>query len=86
MSQLGYKSGNSWGSFAKKMGNPNCSNAEGRSPFILAVKAGHVDIARLLLDNNASINAVDVSGWGALHYTYIDIILLFKNFNSLVFN
>ena len=42
---------------------------KGRTPLILAVQNGRVDIVRLLLQHNADIEAKDLAGQRALHWT-----------------
>jgi len=44
----------------------NVTDAHGHTALILAAKAGHVDIARLLLENGASVNQKDFDGITAL--------------------
>lgn len=39
----------------------------GRTALLMAADKGHLQVVKLLLDNNADIEAVDNSGWNALH-------------------
>ena len=41
---------------------------EGKTPLIIAVGNSYIDTAKILIENGANINAVDIEGWSALSY------------------
>ncbi|RSL94052.1 hypothetical protein CDV31_014466 [Fusarium ambrosium] len=45
----------------------NVTNNRGETPLFYAVRAGKLDVARLLLDNGASVNNINTDGWSLLH-------------------
>jgi hypothetical protein len=47
----------------------NCVGGLGDTPLILATKKGHTDAAKILIEANANINAVDRYKQSALYYT-----------------
>ncbi|KAJ3226423.1 hypothetical protein HK099_004876 [Clydaea vesicula] len=54
-----------------KFADPNINNLDDRTSFLLAVKAGHLTMVELLLENQADINATDSFGCCGLHYTIL---------------
>ncbi|MFP3033742.1 MAG: ankyrin repeat domain-containing protein [Wolbachia sp.] len=47
----------------------NAKDRDGKTPLHLAAKTGRSEIAELLVDNKADINATDTSSWTPLHET-----------------
>ncbi|MFP3033744.1 MAG: ankyrin repeat domain-containing protein [Wolbachia sp.] len=47
----------------------NAKDRDGKTPLHLAAKTGRSEIAKLLMDNRADINATDTSSWAPLHKT-----------------
>ncbi|RSL86520.1 hypothetical protein CEP51_002774 [Fusarium floridanum] len=45
----------------------NVTNNRGETPLFYAVRAGKLDVARLLVDNGASVNNIKTDGWSLLH-------------------
>merc|ERR1719203_955902 len=43
-------------------GNPNCCNADGLTPLLVAAAGGHTDIVRLLTTSGAKVNAAPGGG------------------------
>lgn len=41
---------------------------EGKTPLIIAVGNSYIDTAKILIENGADVNAVDIEGWSALSY------------------
>lgn len=41
---------------------------EGKTPLIIAVGNSYIDTAKILIENGANINAVDIEGWSTLSY------------------
>ena len=41
---------------------------EGKTPLIIAVGNSYIDTSKILIENGANINAVDIEGWSALSY------------------
>ena len=41
---------------------------EGKTPLIIAVGNSYIDTAKILIENGANVNAVDIEGWSALSY------------------
>ncbi|KAJ3053656.1 hypothetical protein HK097_003731, partial [Rhizophlyctis rosea] len=66
------KEGGSGGKETLKRANPNMTNADGRTPLMLAVIMGHTNLVRLLLDYGASVDITDVLDCAALHYTLLN--------------
>ena len=60
--------GASVGVFLEGGTDPDSLDRNGRPALQVAVRYGHFDIARLLLDANAGVNARDADGWTALHH------------------
>ena len=50
----------------------NTLDRHGRTALQVAVRYGHLDIARLLLDSGAGVDARDADGWTALHHAAQD--------------
>ena len=50
----------------------NSLDRSGRTALQVAVRYGHRDIARLLLDSGAGVDARDADGWTALHHAAQD--------------
>lgn len=44
------------------------NSLEGKTPLIIAVGNSYIDTAKILIENGANINAVDIEGWSALSY------------------
>ncbi len=56
-------------SLLEKGADPNARDeATGITPLMDAAKAGNIEIARLLIDNGADVNAKDRNGRAVLHY------------------
>ena len=60
------------GNFLEDGADPDSLDRNGRPAVQVAVRYGHFDIARLLLDANADVNARDGDGWTALHHAAQD--------------
>ena len=56
------------GEFLEGGTDPDSLDRNARPALQVAVRYGHFDIARLLLDANAHVNARDADGWTALHH------------------
>ena len=41
---------------------------EGKTPLIIAVGNSYIDTSKIIIENGANINAVDIEGWSALSY------------------
>ena len=44
------------------------NSLEGKTPLIISVGNSYIDTAKILIENGANINAVDIEGWSALSY------------------
>lgn len=51
--------------------NVNCQDRKGRTPLMLAVVCRHIEMVKLLLENNASFNITDSYGVTSLHYALL---------------
>lgn len=63
-------------SFLSEGGNVNKKDKLGRTPLMLAVKEGKLDMIRYLLENGADVNAVDKEGYNVLMYTKYQMLFI----------
>jgi len=52
--------------------NPNTRDKNGNTPLHLAAEHGFLDVARLLLEHGADVNAIGKSGWTPLHVAAVN--------------
>ena len=60
------------GGFLEAGIDANALDRHGRTALQVAVRYGHLEIARLLLDTGAGVDARDADGWTALHHAAQD--------------